>query len=104
MSSYITDKSKINLYVGYIESSVGVGLIIGPSLGTILYDVGGFTLNYWFISTAYLIEFVLNFFFLKAHEHHQVEDDHSLEKSQNLKESLIAQNYVSSKVTYLSII
>lgn len=100
VTSFITDKSKINEYVGYIESSVGVGLVIGPSLGTILYDVGGFTANYWFVIFAFLVEFCLNFIFLRAHEHVHVEQ---LSKT-DLKEPLIHSNEKEKKVSYLGIL
>lgn len=99
------DKSKITIYMGYLEVFVGVGLIVGPSLGTILYDFGGFTLNYWFISATYLLEFVLNFFFLKAADHKPVDDPQQAECNHvELGESLIHSSMPVAKYSYLSIL
>lgn len=87
---------------------MGVGLIIGPSLGTVLYDLGGFTLNYWFILWAYVIELALNLKFLEVQRHSEI-DQHSLKSTDSdLTESLIVVPPLDltgkSKVSYLSIL
>ena len=32
--------------VGYMEASMGIGLIIGPVIGSLLYSVGGFSFTF----------------------------------------------------------
>lgn len=47
--------------VGYIEAVTGVGLILGPLIGSFLYAVGG----YKFIFLSFGSLFILSSFFIK---------------------------------------
>lgn len=46
--------------VGYIEAVTGVGLILGPLIGTALYSVGGYAFTFYAFSSF----FVVFFFFI----------------------------------------
>jgi MFS family permease len=48
--------------VGYIEAVTGVGLIMGPLIGSFLYALGG----YKFIFYAFGLLFLVSSFFIKA--------------------------------------
>jgi len=75
ISSLVKDKSQINKYVGLLEMSVGLGMIIGPSIGTLLYDVGGFPLNYKILIVIYFLEFILNWTYLPSKSLQQIEEE-----------------------------
>jgi MFS family permease len=51
-SVYYEEKER---FLGYVESSCGVGLLLGPILGTILYSVGGYILPFAILGLAYFI-------------------------------------------------
>lgn len=55
---------KVSMYIGKIELSIGIGLIVGPFFGTIIYDYFGFAMNYWIFVCLYLVEFLLALFLL----------------------------------------
>lgn len=59
VSSLVKEKSHINKYIGIIQMSYGIGMIVGPSLGTLLYSIGGFVLNYQILIILYAILFIL---------------------------------------------
>ena len=44
LSSFPTDERE--KYIGYIEASVGLGFLMGPLLGAMLYSFGGFMLPF----------------------------------------------------------
>lgn len=48
--------------VGYIEAVTGVGLILGPLIGSVLYSIGG----YLFIFYAFGSMFLVFSFFIKT--------------------------------------
>ena len=48
--------------IGYIEAITGVGLIIGPLIGSLLYSLGGY--NFTFFSFGSI--FVIGIFFVKS--------------------------------------
>ena len=41
--------------VGYMEASSGIGLIMGPLLGSILYAIGGYTFIYFSFGTFFIV-------------------------------------------------
>lgn len=44
-------------YIGWIESATGIGLLFGPLLGALLYNIGDYYLPFLFFSTLYAISF-----------------------------------------------
>jgi MFS family permease len=48
--------------VGYIEAVTGVGLIMGPLIGSGLYAIGGYVFIFYMFGSI----FVVNSFFVKA--------------------------------------
>jgi len=56
VSSLFPDK--VSIYVARIELALGVGLMLGPALGTGLYALGGYVLPNWFFVGLFLIEFI----------------------------------------------
>lgn len=49
---------------GYTESAIGMGLMIGPVLGQLLYNVLGFEYTFYCISGILCIPFILIIFFV----------------------------------------
>ena len=52
-------KEEKERFIGYIESSAGVGLLLGPILGTIFYSLGGYMLPFVVLGLAYFIIYPL---------------------------------------------
>ena len=48
--------------VGYIEAATGIGLILGPLIGSSLYSIGGYHFIYNFFGSS----FILFSFFVKV--------------------------------------
>ena len=48
--------------IGYIEAFQGIGLIVGPLIGSLLYSIGG----YRFIFFTMGISFIISSFFIKS--------------------------------------
>ena len=42
-------------YIGMVEAMNGLGLLIGPLAGALLYQIGGFALPFIFFASLYLI-------------------------------------------------
>lgn len=55
-SIYNSEKER---YIGYIESSAGVGLLIGPIIGTIFYSIGGYIFPFAMLALCYFIIYPL---------------------------------------------
>ncbi|XP_077989874.1 MFS-type transporter SLC18B1-like [Glandiceps talaboti] len=51
---------------GILEISIGLGLMIGPPLGGILYSIGGYTLPFVVLGTFVLVILVFNFLVLPS--------------------------------------
>jgi MFS family permease len=49
---YPDDKEKM---IGYVEASLGLGCSVGPIFGSILYEIGGFQLPFYFFGLIYII-------------------------------------------------
>jgi len=62
LSSLYPDE--VSKYIGKVELALGVGLVIGPPIATLLYNIGGFALPFWFFVGVFLLEFVGGIFFL----------------------------------------
>lgn len=41
--------------IGYIEAVTGIGLILGPLLGSILYALGGYSFAFFFFGALFMI-------------------------------------------------
>ena len=39
--------------IGLLESSSGIGLLLGPFFGAILYEIGGYVLPFFTVSLVY---------------------------------------------------
>jgi MFS family permease len=48
--------------VGYIEAATGIGLILGPLIGSTLFSIGGYHFIYYFFGSI----FVVCSFFIKS--------------------------------------
>ena len=51
--------SEKELYIGLIEAAIGIGLLIGPLLGTTLFLVYGYCLPFFTIATLLLLIYPL---------------------------------------------
>lgn len=56
----------ISTVFGIIETSVGVGMSIGPALGGALYSVGGFGLPFYILGSCVLLTFPVCWFIMKG--------------------------------------
>lgn len=41
--------------IGYIEAVTGIGLIMGPILGSILYSIGGYSFTFYAFGSIFVI-------------------------------------------------
>ena len=62
LSSLFPDK--VSIYVARVELALGVGLMLGPAIGTGLYAMGGYAIPNWFFVGLFAAEFVLGIFLL----------------------------------------
>ena len=61
------DQSEREKIIGYYEGAYGLGLLIGPILGALLYELGGFSLPFLFFGCFYLIFYpIVTYIFLAA--------------------------------------
>lgn len=49
---------EVSKYIAKVELALGVGLVIGPLIATLLYDLGGFYLPFLVFVVVFLLEFV----------------------------------------------
>ena len=54
-SHYPTDRERV---IGLIEAASGVGLLLGPFFGALLYEIGGYMLP--FVATGMIYKIILN--------------------------------------------
>ena len=45
--------------LGYVEAGIGVGLLLGPIVGSTLYEAGGFCCPFWTLGLAFMIMYPL---------------------------------------------
>lgn len=62
LSSLFPDK--VSIYVARIELALGIGLMLGPAIGTALYYFGGYALPNWFFVGVFAAEFVMGIILL----------------------------------------
>ena len=51
--------------IGYIEAAVGIGMVFGPMIGSLLYAIGGYRFIFWsfgafFIFASLFVKCVMN--------------------------------------------
>ena len=46
------------LYLGYCETSIAIGLMIGPSIGSALYSSVGYEVNFYIISVIFFLTLI----------------------------------------------
>jgi MFS family permease len=51
-SAYKKDREE---YLGYVESAAGVGLLLGPIIGSVLYYFGGYMLPFAVLGGSYFL-------------------------------------------------
>lgn len=56
----------ISKAAGFIEMVAGVGLVLGPVIGSPLYKVGGFPLSFYFCTGYYIIAVPFLYFCLPS--------------------------------------
>lgn len=88
----------IGLVFGLTETAVGLGLILGPAIGSFLFHFGNYTLPFYFFSIVMLLCFPFNLYFLENINKMDVPAD-SNETSSNSSD-----NDRKKKATYWSII
>ena len=62
MSSNFSDDKEV--YIGYMEASFGLGLMLGPPLAGIIYGQIGFFWTFFSFSLLLLINFAIQFFLI----------------------------------------
>ena len=55
---------RLNLAMGVYEISTGIGMIVGPLLGGLLYTVGGFALPFYVVGAMMLFGAFINYFLI----------------------------------------
>ena len=51
----ITYRSNQLRYLGFLESTVGIGMMIGPLIGSVLYEFFGFNTTFYILGSSFLI-------------------------------------------------
>lgn len=62
------------LYFGYLESAVGVGLMIGPVIGQLIYNVAGFEKTFYYTAAIISSSLVLQLFIIPQRLNHSVNE------------------------------
>lgn len=62
LSSLFPDK--VSIYVARVELALGVGLMLGPAIGTGLYWIDGYAVPNWFFVIVFAAEFALGIYLL----------------------------------------
>ena len=58
----------IGSVLGILEIFVGLGLSVGPAIGGLLYDLGGYGLPFFFLGVVMLLTIPLNAYLLPSSE------------------------------------
>jgi MFS family permease len=53
------DKQEREKYIGWIEVGSGMGFVCGPLVGSLMYEIGGFSLPFLFFGSLILISLPL---------------------------------------------
>ena len=59
--TFMEDKT---VYMGYVESSISVGLIFGPPIGSFIYTQFGYSVCFYFVSFVFSLTFIFCFFIM----------------------------------------
>ena len=59
-------KDNMALYLGYCESAIGFGLLIGPVIGSFVYGQFGFSGTFYFFSLLMAMMFMFSLAFLPS--------------------------------------
>ena len=92
--------------MGYLEAVTGIGLILGPLIGTALYSIGGYAFTFYAFSTF----FVVFFFFIGCLFPKQLDAIHEGEINYNSQElySSLSRSFTGraseGDVTFLSLL
>lgn len=49
---FADDKQRL---IGYLECGIGLGLLVGPILGALLYSIGGYSCPFWTLGITFLL-------------------------------------------------
>ena len=71
--------SSVSTMFGVVEMSFGVGMILGPTVGGALYQLGGFTLPFTVLGGVLVVQAVLSSFTLPAMKEREEEEENSEE-------------------------
>ena len=58
-------QEKRGMAIAVVEACWGIGNVFGPSLGGLLYDLGGFPLPFWVLGSLMLLIAIFSLFYLK---------------------------------------
>jgi MFS family permease len=73
--------TQISTVIALLELANGLGLTLGPPLGGLMYELGGFQFPFWFVGGFVFVLFLISFFLFP-----KIEKSKSIEK--NEKETL----------------
>ena len=65
-------------YIGYIEAANGMGLLLGPMIGALLYSIGGFYVPFFFFATCFILAYPSISYTLITYEPHLLKKDGNL--------------------------
>ena len=77
--------TQISTVIALLELANGLGLTLGPPLGGLMYELGGFQFPFWFVGGFVFVLFLISFFLFP-----KIEKSKSIEK--NEKEMTVKKN------------
>lgn len=75
----------VNQMIGIVEAMSGFGLVLGPSIGSLFYMIGGFTAPFYFMAICYAVSASLSFLCLSE----KVETDAETKRTANKRISIL---------------
>jgi MFS family permease len=63
------------MYIGYLEASEGMGLMIGPALGSVMYGVLGYDWAFYAFSIMIVMTFFVQLIFLPSSLNSEDDDE-----------------------------
>ena len=69
--------NSVSTMFGVVEMSFGVGMILGPTVGGALYQLGGFTLPFTVLGSVLVVQAVLSSFTLPPMKEREEEEENS---------------------------
>lgn len=75
---FFEDREK---YLGYGEAAAGLGLMLGPVMGSVINEVFGFVITFFFFALFCFISLILSWFMIPKELNAKVNNDneHNLE-------------------------